>query len=375
MFTRSTLCAGTSCQEFASEAGFRPGVRVLDQTAAWVLVRRHIEEFGLRHYLPNSDPFRYVFDLLGHVSRAKDEGITAQEYAAYAGGQREQYEAANPSLAPEDAAEKLVDVEKCEELARFYARYQEILLGENCIGFDDQMAMALGVLSHHPDVRKQIQSRWDYILVDEFQDTNIAQIELLKLLSPPDARVCVVGDPDQSIYRFRGASFASFLRFDDTYPNRQPFALTQNYRSTKNVLKTAARLISNNADRYQAEKPVWTDNEDGVPVTILKAPSFAAEAEAVADEIVTVTSRISRKTKGALATSPSFIGRMATGKSSLRPSNSAKFPIRLSAARVSIRKKKSRTSVRWSSAPAVGKMGCRFTAFFRSPTGPSRQAI
>lgn len=279
-------------QEFAAEAGFKPGVRVLDQTAAWVLVRRHIEDFGLRHYLPNSDPFRYVFDLLGHVSRAKDEGVTSQEYADYARGKREQYEAAKESLAPEDAREQLAEVEKCEELAQFYFQYQEILRVENCIDFGDQIAMALGVLSEHADVRKQVQSRWGYILVDEFQDTNIAQIELLKLLSGPDARVCVVGDPDQSIYRFRGASFASFLRFDDAYPERQPFALTRNYRSTKNVLNTAARLIANNADRYQAEKPVWTDTEDGVPVTILKAPSFAAEAEAVADEIVSILSDI-----------------------------------------------------------------------------------
>lgn len=279
-------------QEFAAEAGFRSGVRVLDPTAAWVLVRRHIEEFGLRHYLPLTDPFRYVSDVLRHVGRAKDEGVTPQEYEAYARGQREQYEAAKESLAVEDATQQLIELEKREELARFYVRYQEIMLKENCIDFGDQIAVALGVLSGHSDVRKQIQSRWDYILVDEFQDTNIAQIELLKLLSGPEARVCVVGDPDQSIYRFRGASFASFLRFDDSYPTRQPFALTQNYRSTKNILSTAAQLISNNTDRYQAEKPVWTDSDDGVPVTIIKAPSFGAEAEAVADEIVSILSDI-----------------------------------------------------------------------------------
>ena len=79
-------------QEFAAEVGFKPGVRVLDQTAAWVLVRRHIEEFGLRHYLPNSDPFKHILELLKHVSRAKDEAVTPEEYEAYANGQMEQYE-------------------------------------------------------------------------------------------------------------------------------------------------------------------------------------------------------------------------------------------------------------------------------------------
>ncbi|MBI2843653.1 MAG: ATP-dependent helicase [Armatimonadetes bacterium] len=275
-------------QEFAAEAGFRQGVQVLDKTAAWVLVRRHIEEFGLRHYLPNSDPFKYIFDLLGHVSRAKDEGISPQDYEVHVRKHGEQYEATKESLTPEEAAEQLIEVEKREELARFYTRYQDILQAENCIDFGDQIMMAFRLLSEHPDVRKQIQSRWDYILVDEFQDTNVVQIELLKQLSRSDAAVCVVGDPDQSIYRFRGASFASFLRFDEAYPTRQPFALTRNYRSTKNILNTAARLIANNVDRYRAEKPVWTESENGVAVTVLKAPSFPAEAEAVADEIVSV---------------------------------------------------------------------------------------
>lgn len=275
-------------QEFAAEAGFKPGVKVLDQTASWALVRRHIEEFGLRHYLPLADPFRHIFDLLGYVSRAKDEGISPQEYAVYVHNRREKYEADKNSFADEDAAAQLIEVEKLEELAKFYTHYQEIMFAENSIDFGDQITMAFDVLSKHSDVRRQIQSRWDYILVDEFQDTNIAQIEFLKLLSGSDAKVCVVGDPDQSIYRFRGASFASFLRFDEAYPSRQPFVLTRNYRSTKNVLDTASRLITNNTDRYQAEKPVWTDNEDGMPVTILKAPSFAAEAEAAADELTSI---------------------------------------------------------------------------------------
>lgn len=277
-------------QEFSADAGFRSGVRVLDQATAWVLVRQHIEEFCLKHYLPNSDPFRYIFDLLGHVNRAKDEGITVQKYETYVVNQREQYERSTNALSPEEASALLTEVEKREELARFYTRYQEVLLSENCIDFGDQIAMALALLSSRPDVRGQIQDRWDYILVDEFQDTNIAQIELLKMLSGPNTKVCAVGDPDQSIYRFRGASFASFLRFDDAYPARKSFTLTQNYRSTKNILNAAARLIVNNEDRYQSEEPVWTDNTEGASVTVLRAPSFCAEAEGVAEVIRSILS-------------------------------------------------------------------------------------
>lgn len=284
-------------QEFASDAGFKNGLRVLDKTASWVMVRQHIEEFGLRHYLPDSDPFRYIFDLLDFVSRAKDEGITQQEFASYAQNQRIQYENTKEFLDFDSTKEKLVQVEKLEELSNFYIHYQQIMLQENCIDYGDQIAMALKLLTQHSDVRNYIQSRWDYILVDEFQDTNVAQIEVLKLITKQDARICVVGDPDQSIYRFRGASFASFIRFDEAYPKRKAFALTRNYRSTKNILDTATRLISNNTDRYQAEKPVWTDINDNIPVTVLKAPSFNAEAEAVAEEIVSLLSNIAEDEK------------------------------------------------------------------------------
>lgn len=273
-------------QEFGDELGFRSNVNILDTVGAWILVRKHIEEFQLKHYQPNSDPFKHIFDLLRHIGRAKDEGVTPEDYVKYAEKRRNWYEAELPGLSAEDAAVRIAEVEKTEELARFYWFYQEILLRENCLDFGDQISMALMLLQAHPDVRKKVQSRYDYILVDEYQDTNVAQIELLRLLTGPSGKVCVVGDPDQSIYRFRGASFASFLRFDETYSNRETFALTRNYRSTKNILSVAGRLIANNADRYLAEKPVWTGNDDGANVAVLKAPSFVSEAEAAADEIL-----------------------------------------------------------------------------------------
>lgn len=273
-------------QEFGGELGFRSNVNILDTVGAWVLVRKHIEEFDLHHFMPNSDPFKHIFDLLRHIGRAKDESVTPEDYAQYAEKCRKQYEMTLPSLSEDDAVAALVDVEKAEELARFYAGYQEMLLKENCLDFGDQISMALMLLQKHPNVRKLVQSRYDYILVDEYQDTNVAQIELLKLLAGSEGKVCVVGDPDQSIYRFRGASFASFIKFDDTYPNRKTFALTRNYRSTQNILSVSGRLISNNADRYQAEKPVWSENDSGEPVVVIKAPSFTSEAEAVAEEIL-----------------------------------------------------------------------------------------
>ncbi len=275
-------------QEFAADAGFRTGVRVLDETAAWVLVRRHIEDFDLRHFLPDSDPFKHIFDLLGHISRAKDEGVTPQDYSAYARKCRQNHEAQAGSMDPDAAADSLLGVEKCEEMAGFYERYQELLRAGNCIDFGDQISMALSLLSKRPDIRRIVQERWDYILVDEFQDTNIAQIELLRLLVGNNPGMCVVGDPDQSIYRFRGASFASFVRFDDAFPTRQPFALTRNYRSTGSILGAASRLISHNQDRYQAEKAVWTENGAGDPVSVFRAPSYPAEAEAAAEKILTI---------------------------------------------------------------------------------------
>lgn len=274
--------------EFSDELGFTGKANILDGVGAWILVRRHIEKFCLRRFLPNNNPLRYIGDLLGHVSRAKDEDVSPDDYADYARRARERFEAEASKLSEEDAEAARVDVEKTEDVAQFYAQYQRILRAANSVDFGDLITMALAVLSERPDVRKTVQARYDYILVDEYQDTNVAQTDLLRLLVRPDGKVCVVGDPDQSIYRFRGASFASFVRFDEIYPSRESFALTQNYRSTKNILAVAASLVSNNRDRYQAEKSVWTGNDAGAVVTVLKAPSFVAEAEAVVDEIVSI---------------------------------------------------------------------------------------
>jgi DNA helicase-2/ATP-dependent DNA helicase PcrA len=272
-------------QEFGDELGFKPNVQVLDKTASWVMTRRRIEDFGLHHFLPGNNPFKHIFDLVGHVSRSKDETISPDDYAGYAARQRAVFEADLPNMGEDDAEAARIEVERSEEVAAFYSDYRRLLKKENCLDYGDQIAMAVEILRTRPDLRRRVQDRYDFILVDEFQDTNVAQIELLSLLAGSHKKVCAVGDPDQSIYRFRGASFASFARFDSLYENCRVFPLTKNYRSTKNILAVADRLISNNDDRYMTEKALTTDNEAGEKVTVIKAPSFVAEAEAVAEEI------------------------------------------------------------------------------------------
>lgn len=273
-------------REFADDIGFKENVRVLDGTGSWIVTRRRIEDFELRHFLPKTNPFKHVADLVRHIGRAKDETVTPDDYARYAAGVRAAYEAEMGRLTLDDAQARLAEVERTEEVARFYASYQTVLKAENSVDYGDMIAMAVAILREHPDICHRIQGRYDFVLVDEFQDTNISQIELLNLLTGSGRKVCVVGDPDQSIYRFRGASFASFARFDELYAGRQVFALTQNYRSTRNILSVAKHLISNNSDRYRAEKELWTDNGTGDKVTVIKAPSYVAEAEAVAGEIL-----------------------------------------------------------------------------------------
>jgi DNA helicase II / ATP-dependent DNA helicase PcrA len=130
-------------QEFADELGFKPNVRVLDQTASWVMTRKRIEDFGLRHFLPGSNPFKHIFDLIKQVSRAKDETVSIEDYAAYATRRRTEFEAGVASMSTEDAEAGRIDVERIEEVAGFYSAYRKLLKEENCLDFGDRIAMAV----------------------------------------------------------------------------------------------------------------------------------------------------------------------------------------------------------------------------------------
>ncbi|RKY83593.1 hypothetical protein DRQ09_09830, partial [candidate division KSB1 bacterium] len=173
-----------------------------------------------------------------------------------------------------------------KEIEKLYYLYQKKLREENCLDYGDLILSTCSLFKNKPEVLLEYGKKFKYILVDEFQDTNIAQIELLKLLSRYCKNICVVGDDDQSIYRFRGASYTSFKYFKNFFPELIHIKLTQNYRSTKNILKVAERVISHNEkSRYDPKKNLWTENETGDKTNIIITPDFKYEAKVVIDKI------------------------------------------------------------------------------------------
>lgn len=166
---------------------------------------------------------------------------------------------------------------------KIYELYEKKLLESNALDFDDLIMVTVNIFREHPDVSERYQERFKYILIDEYQDTNVAQYELTKLLAAKNKNICVVGDADQSIYGWRGADMRNILNFKEDYPDAKEVILEQNYRSTKQILTAANGVIRNNVDRV--EKNLWTENSLGEKVHFVHCISDRSEAAFVAREI------------------------------------------------------------------------------------------
>jgi DNA helicase II / ATP-dependent DNA helicase PcrA len=168
-------------------------------------------------------------------------------------------------------------------VAKVYPIYQRRLLGSNAVDFDDLLLHVASLLRGNPELRETLDARYRYILVDEYQDTNLAQYAIVRALSVTYANLSVTGDPDQSIYGWRGANIKNILNFEHDFPNVHVVRLEQNYRSTKRILRVAAELISHNQRRK--EKGLFTDNAEGQPVRYVPYPTQTDEAEHIAAQI------------------------------------------------------------------------------------------
>jgi len=175
-----------------------------------------------------------------------------------------------------------------EEVAsRVYQRYQERLAESRALDFDDLLMKVVELFQTHPDVLEKYQKRYHYILVDEFQDTNTVQYILAKQLAGQHRNICVVGDPDQSIYSWRSADLRNILSFEKDYPDAKVVYLEQNYRSTKTILDVAHSVISVNKKRKA--KGLWTENEAGLPVVVVESYNEQEEAQYVVSEVDRLT--------------------------------------------------------------------------------------
>lgn len=198
--------------------------------------------------------------LLSAISSAKDELITPKEYELNAAG----------------------DYGK-QKIAKVYFEYEKQLRANNALDFDDLLVKTVELFENHPDVLQYYQERFRYIMVDEYQDTNTVQFKFVSLLAGKYKNLCVVGDDDQSIYKFRGANIKNILNFEGTFHDAKVIKLEQNYRSTGNILDAANAVISNNKGRK--EKALWTENGQGEKIQLRQFDTGYDEADFIAQDI------------------------------------------------------------------------------------------
>ncbi len=189
----------------------------------------------------------------------------------------------NEMISPEEFAGQYTNTYFDEKVAEVYAMYQKRLKVANALDFDDLIGKTIEILQNFPEIRSKYQKIFQYILVDEYQDTNHAQYLLVKLLVNEKRNICVVGDPDQSIYNFRGADIRNILNFEKDYPETKIFKLEENYRSTQKILLAAQKLIENN--RQRKSKDLWTKNNEGEVIGVVEAENEKDEGFYVCQEI------------------------------------------------------------------------------------------
>ncbi len=245
-------------REFALELGLPTDLRVLSRPETVVFLRERVFELGLDEYRPLGDPTKFLDALATLFSRAKDEDVSPEAFLAHAASLSETAAAvmaaaeANPAADREAALALAEEAHRRLELARAYGTYQRLLAGHGAVDFGDQVSLALRLLRESPSARESVQQRFKYVLVDEFQDTNRAQAELVALVAQRHRNVTVVGDDDQSIYKFRGAAISNILEFRERYKAARTVVLRRNYRSRAPILDAAYRLVrQNDPDRLE----------------------------------------------------------------------------------------------------------------------------
>ena len=237
--------------------GYTRSFTIYDSSDSERIMKEIIKDMGLDD---KTFPPKYV---LGAISREKDQMVSAQQMLSRAEGGGDL---------------------RALHIARAYEKYQTRLKDNNALDFDDIIYVTVRLLQENEDIRKYYQRKFRYVLVDEYQDTNHMQYLLTSLLAGGYENICVVGDDDQSIYRFRGATIENILNFEKQYRGARTIRLEQNYRSTQAILNAANAVISHNIGRKG--KQLWTANGQGEPITVYEASDEGAEGNFVAGKII-----------------------------------------------------------------------------------------
>ena len=259
----ATTFHSTCCRilrEYIEKVGFTKKFTIYDAQDSERVMKNILKDMGIDD---KTFPPRYVLSI---ISREKDRMVSPEELL-------ERAEGANDL--------------RLRHVARAYKRYQEQLKENNALDFDDIIFYTVKLLMEHEDVRTFYQRKFRYVLVDEYQDTNHLQYLLTSLLAGGYENICVVGDDDQSIYRFRGATIENILNFEKQYRGSRVIRLEQNYRSTQAILNAANAVIAHNLGRKG--KRLWTSNPSGKPITVYEASDEAGEADFIAGKILVGT--------------------------------------------------------------------------------------
>jgi len=266
-------------RDFSIDLGLPSNFKVLTDVEQAIFLRQNIYAFDLDYFRPVANPLSHIQALLSHFSRLKDELITPEEYIEFA----------NQQLSEASDEDSQAEAQKTLELAKAFERYQELMIQAGNLDFGDQLYYTYTLLKDNKKVLTECQKRFRYILVDEFQDTNYAQNEIVKLLASKNQNITVVGDDDQSIYRFRGASISNILDFKEAYKEATQVVLNQNYRSTKEILDASYKLIqNNNPDRLEIKnninKKLISDRHGPAP-ELFFCDNLSSEADQVVGKI------------------------------------------------------------------------------------------
>lgn len=267
---------GELLRRYGNEWGLG-SLNLLGETGQLVFLREHLDELELDYFAPISNPDGQLANLRDYVSQLKQQLVKPESYLDYA-----------QKLPSRDAAEKL-EKTKHTELARFYAKYLRLCRAHQVIDYDDQLYLTVELLRARPNILRQLQAQYQYVLVDEFQDTNPMQSALVDLLAGEHQNLMVVGDDDQSIYGWRGATLANILDFKKRYPKAREITLIENYRSTQAILDAAYRLIqNNNPERLEVinklDKHLHAQHSGPAP-KVQRFSTFEAELTHIAEEI------------------------------------------------------------------------------------------
>jgi len=238
---------------YADRLGLSRNFTIFDQTDRARLLKLALEDAGM-------DENKYKPETLNQaISKAKNQLLSAEKYAARASDFFSQ------------------------TVAKIYPVYEKRLRDANALDFDDLLYWPALALKHDQELRAELDSRFRFILIDEYQDTNLAQYSIIRSLSQDFPNLCVVGDPDQSIYKFRGSDIRNILDFEQDFPSARVLTLSTNYRSTKSILEAASKVIAHNKKRKP--KNLETENPEGQPVTVLTFDTGETEAEGIARRI------------------------------------------------------------------------------------------